>query len=254
MTIWYDRRVLPGALIALILVFWAGITAPPAAAQAAARDTGSEQLPVVVELFTSQGCSACPPADAFLRELGRRSDVLPLALHIDYWDYIGWKDQFGSAEYTARQRAYADRAKRNVVYTPQMIVDGRERTVGTRRDEVEGLITRHRDAGNETGITLSLDRMGGGVYVRATAKTALSEPLDVVLLRYRPEATVDIARGENAGRQLSYSHIVTEMRRLGAWDMRAPLKIETEVTGDRPVVVLLQRPGPGAIEAAARLR
>jgi hypothetical protein len=89
----------------------------------------AQDRPVLVELFTSQGCSSCPPADALLHKLARRDDVVALALHVDYWDYIGWKDTFAKAAHSARQRAYAREAGRRMVYTPQMIINGADHVV-----------------------------------------------------------------------------------------------------------------------------
>ena len=96
--------------------------------------------PVVVELYTSQGCSSCPPADAFLGELARQDDVIALSLHVDYWDYMGWTDTFASPVTTARQRAYKQALNSRYVYTPQIVVDGRGHAVGSRRAEVRTLI------------------------------------------------------------------------------------------------------------------
>ena len=107
-----------------------------------AADTGS---PVVVELYTSQGCSSCPPAEAFLGELAKRPNVIALEFHIDYWDYIGWKDPFASPDYTARQRAYSARMGERYVYTPQMLIQGQTHEVGSKRYLVEKKIALIRD-------------------------------------------------------------------------------------------------------------
>src|SRR5437868_14761375 len=117
------------------------VSALLAAAPAVAGET---TRPIVVELFTSQGCSSCPPADALLGELARRDDVLPLAFHVDYWDRLGWKDPFSSAAATARQRTYARQLDAANVYTPQMVVDGRIDVVGSYRDQVLRAIDRAR--------------------------------------------------------------------------------------------------------------
>src|SRR3546814_16556440 len=98
---------------------------------------------VVVELFTSQGCSACPPADALLGELAQRRDVVALAFHVDYWDHVGWTDPFGDPLHTARQRAYAARLRLPTIYTPPMVIDGIDQFVGARQSEIEATIRRH---------------------------------------------------------------------------------------------------------------
>lgn len=238
------RRVMRGVRAAVLAL--AGGVVPLAPALADTR-------PVVVELFTSQGCSSCPPADAFFATLADRDDVIALGLHVDYWDYIGWKDVFGSPQFTKRQKAYARHAGRRSVYTPQMIVHGREDVVGTHPVDVAELIMRYREM--EAPVTLEIARGGAGaVTIEARARAGLREPLNIHLVRYTPSARIDVLRGENAGRTLVYNNIVTEWSTLTEWDPREPLSLTAEAPGDDPVVVLIQQPGPGAIEAAARLR
>uniref|UniRef100_UPI002FDA0931 DUF1223 domain-containing protein n=1 Tax=Pontibaca methylaminivorans TaxID=515897 RepID=UPI002FDA0931 len=118
--------------------------AQEAAPIAPVPDGAAQAGPVVVELFTSQGYPSCPPADAMLAELAGREDVLPLALHVDYWDYMGWKDTFASPENTARQRGYAAAGERKMVYTPQMVINGADHLVGTRFRDISALIDRHK--------------------------------------------------------------------------------------------------------------
>ena len=211
----------------------------------------AQDRPVVVELFTSQGCSSCPPADELLRKLGGHADVIPLALHIDYWDYIGWKDSFAQPGFTSRQKRYAHVAGRSMVYTPQMIVNGLDDVAGNRPMDVADVIQRHRAL--PVVVDLTLTRQGKTLLVQAVALAAI-KPSDVQLVRYVPEQAVEITRGENAGHALTYSHIVTDWSRVGAWNGAAPLRLEVPVTGSGPVVVLIQETGQGAILAAARLR
>ncbi|MEM7075477.1 MAG: DUF1223 domain-containing protein [Pseudomonadota bacterium] len=209
--------------------------------------------PVVVELYTSQGCSSCPPADAFLHELAERDDVLALAMHVDYWDYIGWKDSFARPEHTARQRAYAKADGRRMIYTPQMIIDGQDHVIGNRPKDVLDVIKAHR-ARPDT-VALEVRREGEEIVISADRLDGAADPLRVQLVRYAPRDTVDILRGENAGRTLSYANIVTDMRVLGTWGGSAPLNIRETVTGDAPVVVVLQSDdGAGRVEAAMELR
>jgi len=211
------------------------------------------ERPVVVELFTSQGCNACPPADEFFRELAAREDVLALSLHVDYWDYIGWEDTFASPENTARQRGYAKAGRRKMVYTPQMVINGRDHVVGTRFRDIAALIDKHGAEG-ANGLEVTLTRAGGTLHLAARAQTPREMPLLVQLARYVPEETVDIARGENAGRTLTYVNIVTELIEVAEWDTRAPLALEIDWPEEAPVAVLLQYPDHGTIEAVARLR
>lgn len=217
-----------------------------------AGGAAAQERTVVVELFTSQGCSACPPADAMLRELAGMEGVIPLALHVDYWDYIGWQDTFGSPRYTARQQAYAMAAGERMVYTPQIIVGGRDAVIGADPMAVMAFVRAH--AATATGIELALVRQGDSLQISADTDAALPQPLVVQVVRYLPEAVVDITRGENAGQNLSYANIVTDWQTIGEWDGSVPLRHDLAVAGSEPVVVILQEPGPGLIVAAAALR
>jgi len=228
-----------------LLAGWAALCAP-ALALAADR-------PVVVELFTSQGCPSCPPADGFFEQLAARDDVLALSLHVDYWDYIGWEDTFGSPAHTARQRGYAAASGQKMVYTPQMVVNGADHVVGSRYRDVTDLIDKHLDA-RDNGIDVTLRRDGGQVHLEARSKTPRDMPLVVQFARYIPRATVQIGRGENAGRTITYTNVVTDLVEVAEWDTHAPLTLEVEWPGGAPVAVLLQYPDHGTIEAVARLR
>ena len=210
----------------------------------------AQDRPVLVELFTSQGCSSCPPADAFLHELAERDDVVALALHVDYWDYIGWKDTFASAEYTKRQRAYAREANRRMIYTPQMVINGLDHVVGNRPMDVNELIQMHR--AKEARVALDVAREGNQVQIAASADQGQGYAT-VRMVRYTPKATVDIRRGENAGRKISYANVVTEMTVVADWDMQSPLNVDVDVQGDEPVVVLVQAGRHGPVEAVARV-
>lgn len=205
--------------------------------------------PAVVELYTSQGCSSCPPADELLARLARRDDVIALALHVDYWDYIGWTDTFGSQTFTDRQHAYAWFAREKMVYTPQMVVNGdKEKIVG---DDAAALAQRLAAAGGQDGPQLELSREGATIRIRAKATGALAETALIELVRYIPSAAIDIERGENAGRRILYTNIVTSWKTVGEWDGTTPLDLQVRATGDLPAVVLIQEKGPGTIFAAA---
>lgn len=205
---------------------------------------------VVVELFTSQGCSSCPPADGYLAQLAKNPDVIALALHVDYWDYIGWTDQFGSPQFTERQKAYARAEGHRVIYTPQMIVNGTERVEGADARTVEANVRRHLD--QPSPIALSLTRDGDAVTIRATPLSAVG-PVRVQLVRYRPNETVAIEYGENAGQVVDYHNIVTAWQVLGLWSGQKPLDLTAPAPGDEPLAVILQAEGPGPILAAAKL-
>jgi len=230
-------------LMAVIAAIW---TLFPAVAAAGTR-------PVVVELFTSQGCSSCPPADALMQKLSARDDVIALSLHVDYWDYIGWKDTFADPANSKRQNRYARAAGRKMVYTPQMIVNGTDDVVGTRAMELADLITLHKS--DPVLVILSADKRGKQVRIHAEAASPEARgPYLVQLVRFLPARTADIARGENAGKTLTSFNVVDRWSLLREWDARRPLNIHASAPGERPTVILIQEPGPGAIVAAVRVR
>jgi hypothetical protein len=206
---------------------------------------------VVVELYTSQGCSSCPPADDFLAMLAMDPSILALALHVDYWDYIGWKDKFADPKYTNRQKAYALAAGSRSIYTPQLIIGGLDRIEGYKRDETGALIRKHLSVAQDIG--LSLDRQGNTLTIRANPLTTDQGNTTVQLVRYIPSETVNIERGENAGRSITYYNIVKSWQNLGSWSGAEPLNLQADVNGDDPVVVIVQQEGPAYIVAAARL-
>jgi len=216
----------------------AGLNAAPAQA---------ETRKVVVELFTSQGCPSCPPADALLAEVSKRDDVVALALHVDYWDYIGWKDSFGDPRNTARQKAYAAARGENMVYTPQMVVNGQHAIVGTKAMKLADLIAKHKADGRS--IEMPTQRDGEQLHIRAQGP--LTAPVQVHLVRYIPQDNVEVRKGENAGRTLGYSNIVTDWAVVADWDGAAPLSISLPIQGDQPAVVLLQSIGHGPIQAVS---
>lgn len=205
--------------------------------------------PIVIELYTSQGCSSCPPADAFLRELVTREDVLPLALHVDYWDYIGWDDSFAQESFTRRQKAYARAFRERMIYTPQMVVGGLHDEVGTRPMAILDLIDRHKAAREDVELTVS--RSGDELSVQAEAGAGVEPGFVVQLVRFQPEARVEITRGENAGLTIDYANIVTDWTPVADWTGESPLALTLPLEGSDRTAVIVQRPGPGKIVAAA---
>ena len=206
--------------------------------------------PVVVELFTSQGCSSCPPADAMLHDLAKRDDIIALALHVDYWDYIGWKDVFGRPENTRRQHGYAQAARAATVYTPQMVIGGIDHVVGSRPMQVMNAVQAQARRGNAVNVTLT--RRGNAVQINATAATR--GDYVVQLVRFTPEETVTIRRGENAGHTFSYANIVKSWDVIGRWDGLAALTLDAAAAGSDGIVVIVQQAGHGAIAGAAQLK
>ena len=189
--------------------------------------------PVVVELFTSQGCSSCPPAEAFMRDLAARPDLVALEWHVDYWDDLHagasgvWKDPFSAPEHTRRQRAY-NRALlgKASAYTPQLIIDGAAETVGSRRMEIERLIASRQ--GTEHPAALSVTAGSGGVSVAAAAPPGAI----VRLVRFAKAIVTRVERGENAGKALAEAHVVRRQEVLG-------------VIGDRPFAASARAPVAG---------
>lgn len=227
--------------VALLLMFATG----PARAQNGA--------PVVVELFTSQGCSSCPPADALMADLIKRDDVIGLALHVDYWDYIGWEDEYADPSYTRRQKGYAVSAGRKMVYTPQMIINGQEGVVGARGMEVVDLINQHKNTMPVVSVTATRENGSVVISVRPTAQSDDNGgPYDVHLVRYTPLKRAHITRGELAGKNFDYVNIVDGWRVLGQWDGQSETELRAQIQGERPAVILIQRPDYGAIVAAVR--
>jgi hypothetical protein len=208
---------------------------------------GDAAHPTVIELFQSQGCSSCPPAEANVGAVSGRSDVLALSFEVDYWDRLGWKDTFSKAAWTARQYAYARAMGRDGVYTPQVVVNGRAEGDGIEPGALAGLISRgERGAGGP-----SVGFSGGTVTVGQGAAPAGGA--DVWLARYIPHAVeVTIPRGENAGHTLPYTHVVREMVLLGKW--RGEPATFPAPGGDSALAeaVLVQGSGSGPILAAAK--
>jgi len=206
---------------------------------------------VVVELYTSQGCSSCPPADEFFASLVGNPQVIALSLHVDYWDYIGWADVFANPKFTDRQKAYARAIGSRTIYTPQMIVGGQDRVEGMVPDEVGAYISAHLGAASR--VRLVATRQGDKIIIQAEADPPLDAPVRVQLVRYIPEKTVEIGRGENAGRVITYHNIVTSWAVIDEWQGVEPLEISAPAPGGEPAVVILQEEGPAAILAAARV-
>ena len=219
-----------------------------ALALVAATSASAEPRPVVVELFTSQGCSSCPPADALLAELARRDGVIALGFHISYWDRLGWKDPLSSEASTERQKRYARLLGDGRIYTPQIVVDGRSEMVGSDRAAVLAALRRAATAqlAAEPGVRFTADRRsviidgGGG---RAVAG-------EVLLVRFTRERVTQIGAGENGGRRAIDVNGVETLSPLGAWDGKERrFSIDPPAAGEG-VAVLVQAPD-GQILAAA---
>jgi hypothetical protein len=178
----------------------------------------------VVELFTSQGCSSCPPADEHLVELAQLQYLLPLSFHVDYWNYIGWQDPFSSKIATLRQKAYGTQLHLRYVYTPQMVIDGINETVGTARSKVKSLIEAARQRAK---LVIEVERgAGDGTRVTILADRHLGRPAVVWGVLYGHSHTTPVTRGENAGRTLVNANVVHAFDKVGEW------------RGERTVIVM----------------
>lgn len=190
-----------------------------------------ESLPVVVELFTSQGCSSCPPADRMMAVLDEMPNVIPLSIHVDYWDYLGWADSFAKPEFTKRQEAYARAAGEHSLYTPQMIFDGQDTAVSPGPAQLIALIDARRAAPAQ--VHSNIESGPDGDRITIMPLTDLAAPVDVMLVRYVPERTVKIKAGENRGYDATYVNVVLSIKKLTGWDGRQPLTL-TVKPGDQP--------------------
>lgn len=203
--------------------------------------------PVVIELFQSQGCSSCPPANANLNAIAGRPDVLALSFGVTYWDQLGWKDTFATKAYTDRQRAYA-RALDVQLGTPEMVVEGRESLIGADPREVDAALRRARPA-SETRIASAAGR------IEIAAGRAPKRAADVWLVRFDPRVQqVSIRRGENGGKTLPHRDVVRQLTRLGGWN-GATVSFAAPPASDPAyrTAVLVQAQNGGPILAAARL-
>ena len=223
-------------LIAALLLFTAG-----------AAPAETPRGPVVLELFTSEGCSSCPPADALLTELATHPDLLPLAFHVTYWDSLGWKDPFSLAAATARQRAYAEHLGSDTVYTPELVVNGQRAVVGSDRGAVAAAI----EAASHAAPALASLRLRAGQAGLAVDVGGGSGSATIWLAGYDHQHRTAIGRGENGGRTLLEANIVRSMRPIGTWTGQ-PMHFDVEPVAGEEAAVLLQAPD-GRILGAARL-
>jgi hypothetical protein len=232
--------------IALILLML-GLAAPIGASAAPARPSAA---PVVVELFTAQGCSDCPEANQLLMRLADEPNVIALTYAVDYWDYLGWKDTFARPEFAARQRAYRKAMKLRDVYTPQIVVDGRRQLTAVETDEVEAAVREEarKDIYQPDMLFLGPTRIaiGSGRAPRGGAS--------VWLVRYdAQEHDVEVKRGENRGQTVHHGNVVRELVRLGSWRGRpAMFRLPPASNAELKTVVIVQADRSGAIVGAAR--
>jgi hypothetical protein len=211
----------------------------------------------VVELFTSQGCNSCPPADAVLADLAESGDVVALGYHVDYWDYLGWKDTLGSAENTARQYQYGKTFGDRSVYTPQAVINGRTHVNGARRGDIAGALTDMAKTGSGLTVGVTVTRSGESIIIDTAGVPGGTGDAHLVLVHFDPMRPIEIERGENKGRTITYANPVTDIQTAGMWHGR-PARFEfpqSEIANKGGCAVLLQSVSkdgvPGPILGAA---
>lgn len=258
------------SLIAMVLkafhaVFF-GLVLLANAAHAGDDRATSRDVSGVVELFTSQGCASCPPADGVLTTLSRDPRLVTLAYHVDYWDYIGWKDTHGSRDNTERQRAYATSFGSGSIYTPQAVVNGRREVAGAKEGEIRRAVTATTlDSAGSGKPVVTLEIEDGRLHIAAEGGGALApgRPPVLMLVTFDPWIETAVDRGENEGRTLGSSNAVRSWRILGMWEGR-PLAVDIPLAmlreDGKPLgyAAILQGTtadaAPGPILAAAALR
>ena len=205
----------------------------------------------VVELFTSQGCASCPPADQMLKDLIRQGDVVALAYHVDYWNYLGWADTLSSKENTERQYGYAQSFGRSGVYTPQAVINGRDHVKGTELGTINGKISSLSTSGKGLTVPVHARMHGKEIAIEIGAGQGEAE---VVVAYFTKRQQVEVEKGENAGKKMDYWHSVYDVQSIGIWNgkplkLTIPGKLMGKFKKDG-FAVLLQTSGPGGEPAA----
>ena len=207
--------------------------------------------PVLVELFTSEGCNSCPPADALLNELSDYKNIVTIAYHVTYWDYLGWKDELATKWGTQRQKKYARMMRSNQIFTPQMIIDGRHSEVGSKRHDIQKLISRRQR--DENRIKITIKPIETGKYQVSLDSSKLKGSVGKAEIRaiyYRAPITNSILAGENRGKKLSHRNVAFKQEVLGSWKKGkqnvyiANKPLENEVYG---VAIFVQNPLTGVV-------
>ncbi len=222
------------------------------------QSNAADDRPTVVELYTSQGCASCVTADAYIQQLSKRDDVIALTFPVTYWDYLGWKDTLARLEYDARQRAYAVAAGSADIYTPQIIIDGVHREVGSQTEVIDELIA-FQTGDRKASVTINLwpGNKTIAVNVAAGALPTGAQSATIWLIQYHARQLVSINKGENAGKQLGYSNVVRTMTPVGVWQGEAmgmilPMR-DFRRAGHSGIAVLLQVDDAGPILGAAKM-
>ncbi|MFI5408126.1 DUF1223 domain-containing protein [Kaistia sp. UC242_56] len=225
----------------------------------AAKAQGPTKVSAVLELFTSQGCASCPPADEMLEDFAKRQDIVALSLPVDYWDYLGWKDTLASHEFTDRQKAYANARGDRQIYTPQMIVNGTSHVVGSDRAAIDAAL----ETKPPLAVPVSMDMVGDAIRVKIGETADSTIPRErkatIWLALYKRQVAVPIRKGENQDRTLSYYNVVTRLRPIAMWrgepvDVDLPMSEYHQANADGCAILLQAETAngePGEILGAA---
>jgi hypothetical protein len=246
------RTIVAGGLIAIALPF-------AAADSARAQAAGAEQRPrAVIELFTSQGCSSCPPADKLMAEYARDPTLIVLSLPVDYWDYLGWKDTLAHQAFTYRQKAYSSIRGDRQVYTPQAVINGVAHAVGSDRAQIEKAIGASVAVSGTLSAEITIIRRDGALVVQCPTRPVDAVPAHLWAMPFAKERSVQIGRGENTGRSITYVNVVRGMTRIGECrgEAREVAVPASSLTDDADGLVVLMQAGsekkPAQVLAAAR--
>jgi hypothetical protein len=237
------------------ILLWVGLGMSAVLGETSMGDKLPDQSqPVLVELFTSEGCSSCPPADALLERLDRTqpvagAQIIVLSEHVDYWNHIGWADPYSSAAFSARQLQYARRFRTQGPYTPQMVVDGRTEFVGSDARSAESAV---REALRQPRAAVRITGNGGAADIEIDPLPAGKVHKAGVFVAYAADTgTQDVLRGENKGRHLRHVSIAKDLKQVGTVDDRVPFKTRIPLESGSRVIVFVQEAGNGAVWGAA---
>ncbi|PLX36604.1 MAG: DUF1223 domain-containing protein [Hyphomicrobiales bacterium] len=227
-----------------------------------AQQSAHAAAKAVVELFTSQGCSSCPPADKLAGKLAEDNDLIVLTLPVDYWDYLGWKDTLANGKFSARQKAYAQSRGDTAIYTPQMVVNGREHVIGSDKNAVEISVTRQINRFHGLPVAVTMTTKDDAIVIDVAGADDAPDTATVWLATLDKTRSVEIKRGENRGLTATYFNVVHELQPVGMWKGRAerfelPRNeiLDADSNKGCAVIVQIDRRGlPGAIVGAAMLR
>ena len=221
----------------------------------AANAAHAQQAPAVLELYTSQGCSSCPPADRLLESYAKRRDIVALSFNVDYWDYLGWKDTLGNPAFSQRQRTYALKRGDGEVYTPQVVVNGMSHAIGSIPRQIDNAIKRSSRRLANAKVPLSVKRVGGKLVIEVGDGTTPPKPATIWLATVKTKVTVPVRHGENRGRTLTYHNVVRKMTPVGMWTGKhtvVQLMNDDVLQGKADTCAILVQLGKGGPIVAAR--